>query len=186
MTNMTKEDIIVVEPTEPLLPTDEELVANTKAKFKTIVDDFIKNTIITLKDENYSSDIVWQYNLSKDLSIVKISFKLPYGYFSEDLVVEVVKNNPPTRKKIYFQIITQDPYAPKIKLEFLFKKQREILSRLIQMQTQFGIEVDAIEELDTGSELKTQLDDLFLTYKNNIQAIDITDTFTYLDWVYNI
>ena len=182
MTNMTKEDII--NPVE--IPSDDEIIANAKKEFQNIIDNFINTTIIELKDEDYSNDITWKYNLNKDLSTAVLPFKLPYGYFSEDLIMEVVKNNPPIRKKIYFQITVQEPYAPKLKLEFLFKKQREINAKLMQMQTQLGAEIEAIAETETGEELQTQLNNLILGFNEEVQKIQTTDTFNYLDWVYKI
>ncbi len=166
------------------IPSDDEIIANAKKEFQNIIDIFINKTIIVLKDEAYSSDIQWQYNLDKDLSTAVLSFKLPYGYFSEDLIMEVVNNNPPIRKKIYFQITTQDPYSAKFKLEFLFKKQKEINSKLIQMQTQLGAEIDGIVETETGEELQTSLNNLVLKFGEEVQTIKTTDTFNYLDWVY--
>ena len=179
---MTKEDII--NPVE--IPSDDEIIANAKIEFQAIIDNFINTTIIELKDEDYSNDITWKYNLNKDLSTAVLPFKLPYGYFSEDLIMEVVKNNPPIRKKIYFQITVQEPYAPKLKLEFLFKKQREINAKLMQMQTQLGAEIEAIAETETGEELQTQLNNLILGFNEEVQKIQTTDTFNYLDWVYKI
>ena len=179
-----KEETITNPITE--IPSDDEIIANAKKEFQNIIDNFINTAIIELKDEAYSNNIIWKYNLSKDLSTAVLSFKLPYGYFSEDLIMEVVNNNPPIRKKIYFQITTQDPYSAKLKLGFLFKKQREINSRLIQMQTQLGTEIEGIVETETGEELQTSLNNLVLGFKEEVQKIQTTDTFNYLEWVYII
>jgi hypothetical protein len=166
-------------------PTDEELVNNAIESVKNLINFFKSNAIVSLKDDTYSKDIVWQYNLQKDLSLIKISFKAPYGYFSEDLIKEIANNNKPIRKKLYFQVYqATDRPSVEAKLKTLFNKQSVIFSELNQIYNQFEAELQSINEEETGEELQTQLQNLVYGIAEIVSKIDLNDTFIYLDWVY--
>jgi hypothetical protein len=168
------------------IPTDEELVNNAIESVNNLINNFKSNAIVSLKNNTYSKDIVWQYDLQKDLSLIKISFKAPYGYFSEDLIREIASNNKPIRKKLYFQVYkaTERP-SVEAKLKTLFNKQSVIFAELNQIYNQFEAELQSINEEETGEELQTQLKNLVYGIADIVSKIDLNDTFKYNEWVYN-
>jgi hypothetical protein len=155
---------------------------------------FINTSTIVLNDPNYSSGIFWEYPISKNTQVenLRISFRLPYGYFSEDLIVERVGNNQPIRKKVYLQInSTANNSVLQNKLDVLFQTQARIVNDLNLYKVQVDKEIEEIQSGATeedGEELNIQFMNLIdgVITKLRELKIQLTDKFTYQDWVYKL
>lgn len=174
---------------DEISPIDREIVENVNKEIKDCITNVVNNSTVILRDYSYSSVATWEYPLSKNIEILfllaqkEVEYDRFYGgYYGRNLITEkrqgiIIKPtvalgrcNTPNRA-----------FAQSRINEFFLSKQK--IMAFIEAHYQIAYyEIEAISKIESGEELKSQLNNVKWGFMDKINNMTLTDTWNYREW----
>jgi len=174
---------------DEISPIDREIVENVNKEIKDCITNFVNNSTVILRDFNYSSITTWEYPLSKNIEILfllahkEVEYDRFYGgYYGRNLIIQKVQGQISKPAVALGRCDTPNRAFAQSRINEFFLSKQKIMA-FIEAHYQLAYyEIEAISKIETGEELKSQLNNVKWGFTDKINNITLTDTWNYQEW----